>query len=234
MGQPECVSFTSLPYRLYWLLQPWYQRTKCTWPMLTLWWAIRPCSRVCYRPNWIGPFRSRTGWLDLISSMLRTFHNVKRILFLFATHVPPNNFFVETTADSKYAVIGGNLHVTNVQLEDTRLTYRCFTKNRLDGQQASSPAGRIVLKTRDAMTTGSDPSVAAPQLNQPPLTIIHNQLGHDILLPCNVQGLPVPKIRSVFLFIRLNFFKVLQEGLNVSQTDGISGICVVSIRRHIK
>lgn len=92
-------------------------------------------------------------------------------------------------AGSKYVVIDGNLHVRDTQLEDTRLTYRCYAKHRLDDQQqaVSSPT-RIRLEPGDGVPS-------APRLVPPTLTLLHARAGQPAYLACGTYANPAPKIR---------------------------------------
>lgn len=99
------------------------------------------------------------------------------------------NEIVIRLAGSKYAVINGNLHVRDAQLEDTRMTYRCYAKHRLYGQQqAFSSPTRIRLEAGDG-------GLSAPRLVPPTRTLVHAPLGQPVYLACHTYANPPPKIR---------------------------------------
>ena len=110
-------------------------------------------------------------------------------------------FFYCVTAGSKYAVIDGRLHVSQVTIEDARLSYRCSGRHRLFEQQqpmTSSPA-RIVLSASSTEDSSSSSSFA-PRLtisSQRQLVVVSaSSRQSSVYLSCPVVAQPAPKIRS--------------------------------------
>lgn len=164
--------------------------------MRTLRWPTRPFCPVCFRRNRAGLFKSLTGWLDPMSSTRTRSRSVSLDYHRSVGDAPIAlplarliNEIVIRLAGSKYAVINGNLHVRDAQLEDTRMTYRCYAKHRLYGQQqAFSSPTRIRLEAGDG-------GLSAPRLVPPTRTLVHAPLGQPVYLACHTYANPPPKIR---------------------------------------
>lgn len=123
---------------------------------------------------------------------------------------PNNQHLVDSHAipqpGAKYALIGGHLHVADVSLEDTQLSYRCFARHRLNGQQRqtySSPPAKIIFTHHPSSTHQQSPLAPqlvpfVPALQHPStsLRIKHVRLAHDdIYMTCTVSAYPPAKIR---------------------------------------
>jgi hypothetical protein len=127
--------------------------------------------------------------------------------------------FLYPAAGSKYAVIGGHLHVSDVTLEDTLMSYRCYARHRLNLAQKSvtnysSPPAKIIFTHQQQINTQQQQQQQQQQLPMSPqlvpyvdglhpsattstsLRIRHVRLGQDdIYMTCTVLAYPPAKIR---------------------------------------
>uniref|UniRef100_T1IT69 Down syndrome cell adhesion molecule-like protein Dscam2 n=1 Tax=Strigamia maritima TaxID=126957 RepID=T1IT69_STRMM len=91
-----------------------------------------------------------------------------------------------TTNDNKYSIFSDELFVSNVDENDAASSFRCETTNTLTKEtKLSSTAGKLFV---------SDPkSPVAPRIIDSIVSVSANAIS-DVILPCIVQGFPVPEL----------------------------------------
>uniref|UniRef100_T1JD50 Down syndrome cell adhesion molecule n=1 Tax=Strigamia maritima TaxID=126957 RepID=T1JD50_STRMM len=114
--------------------------------------------------------------------------------------------------DGKYAVLpSGELHVRDVEMEDSGSSYRCHVKHSLTGEtHFSSASGRLYVR---------EPQGSVPPKITDIMTAVHVTEGETVILPCVAQGHSAPKAEW---FAKLNKRQLfpLHIGERVQQTSG--------------